>query len=85
MLVKLSIISTKSKVLFKPSFTKYDDDASITTFITEKKFNVENVVEVLAGNSFVSLTSVDKDCINEITLLDLKEDGKTLHLKVVMK
>ena len=51
MLVKLSIISTKSKVLFKPSFTKYDDDASITTFITEKKFNVENVVEVLDGRN----------------------------------
>ena len=45
---------------------------------------LEDVTEVLCGESFTSLTSVDFDRINEICIDDLKEKGKTIHIKIIM-
>ena len=46
---------------------------------------LEDVIEVLCGESLNSLTSVDLDCINEICIDDLKEKGKTIHIKTIVK
>ena len=38
-----------------------------------KTFNMEDVIEVLCGESFSPLTSVDLDCLEEINIDDVKE------------
>ena len=39
------------------------------------------MIELLCGESFTSLKSVDLDSINEICIDDLKEKGKTIHIR----
>ena len=48
-----------------------------------KTFNMEDVIEVLCGESFSPLTSVDLGCLEEINIDDVKEKGKTIHIKII--
>ena len=52
--------------------------------ITSENYDVKYIIEVLTVDSFTCVTSVDIDCLNEITLSGLKSPGKTIHLKVVL-
>ena len=85
MIVKLSVISSKSKIIIKPTITKFEDEGALSAFIVSKNYKLEDVVEILSGGNFSSLTSIDKDCLDEINLSDIKEQGKTLHIKIIMK
>ena len=78
MLIKYTVITTKSLVLVKPTIAKYD--GSLKSFLASKNVNVEDVIEVLCGESFSPLTSVDLGCLDEINIDDLKEKGKTIHI-----
>ena len=71
MLIKYTVITTKSLVLVEPTITKY--------------FNMEDVIEVLCGESFSSLKSVNLICLEEINIDELKEKGKTIHIKIIRK
>ena len=71
MLIKYTVITTKSLVLVEPTITKY--------------FNMEDVIEVLCGESFSSLKSVNLICLEEINIDELKEKGKTIHIKIITK
>ena len=71
MLIKYTVITTKSLVLVEPTITKY--------------FNMEDVIEVLCGESFSSLKSVNLICLEEINIDELKEKGKTIHTKIITK
>ena len=71
MLIKYTVITTKSLVLVEPIITKY--------------FNMEDVIEVLCGESFSSLKSVNLICLEEINIDELKEKGKTIHIKIITK
>ena len=71
MLIKYTVITTKSLVLVEPTITKY--------------FNMEDVIEVLCGESFSSLKSVNLICLEEINIAELKEKGKTIHIKIITK
>ena len=83
MLIKYTVITTQSLVLVKPAITKYG--GTVSNFIVSKEMKLEDVIEVLCGESFTSLTSVDLDCINDICIDDLKEKGKTIHIKIIRK
>ena len=52
------------------------------SFLASKIINVENVIEVLHGESFSTLT-VDLGCLEEINMDDLKEKGKTIDIKII--
>ena len=52
------------------------------SFLASKIINVENVIEVLHGESFSTLT-VDLGCLEEINMDDLKEKGKTINIKII--
>ena len=84
MIFKFTVITPKSRVLIKPTITKAEDNETLYNVITSKNYNIENIIEVLTGDSFTCLTSVDIDVLNEITLSDLKSQGKTIHLKVIL-
>ena len=84
MIFKFTVITPKSLVLIKPTITKAGDNETLYNVITSKNYNIENIIEVLTGDSFTCLTSVDIDVLNEITLPDLKSQGKTIHLKVIL-
>ena len=71
MLIKYTVITTKSLVLVEPTITKY--------------FNMEDVIEVLCGETFSSLKSVNLICFEEINIDELKEKGKTIHTKIITK
>ena len=71
MLIKYTVITTKSLVLVEPTITKY--------------FNMEDVIEVLCRESFSSLKSVNLICLEEINIDELKEKGKTIHIKIITK
>ena len=71
MLIKYTVITTKSLVLVEPTITKY--------------FNMEDVIEVLCGESFSSVKSVNLICLEEINIDELKEKGKTIHIKIITK
>ena len=71
MLIKYTVITTKSLVLVEPTITKY--------------FNMEDVIKVLCGESFSSLKSVNLICLEEINIDELKEKGKTIHIKIITK
>ena len=66
MLIKCTVITTKSLVLVKLTITKYD--GSLKSFLASKNCSVEDVKEVLCGGSFSALTSVDLGCLEEINL-----------------
>ena len=65
MLIKCTVITTKSLVLVKLTITKY---GSLKSFLASKNCSVEDVKEVLCGGSFSALTSVDLGCLEEINL-----------------
>ena len=44
---------------------------------------MEDVIEVLCGESFSPLTSVDLGCLEEINIDDVKEKGKTIHIEII--
>ena len=52
------------------------------SFLASKIINVEDVIEVLHGESFSTLT-VDLGCLEEINMDDLKEKGKTIDIKII--
>ena len=65
----------------KPTITKYD--GSLKSLLASTNFNVGDVKEVLRGESFSALTSVDLGCLEEINIDDLKEKGKSIHIKII--
>ena len=67
-------------MLVKPAITKYD--GLFKSFLASKNVNVEDVIEVLHGESFSTLT-VDLGCLEEINMDDLKEKGKTIDRKII--
>ena len=84
MIVKFTVITPKCQILVKPTITKVDDHDSIYVIIISKNYEITNIVEVLTGESFTALESVDTDCLQDITFSDLKHPGKTIHLKLVV-
>ena len=77
------MITTRSLVLVKPTITKYD--GTVSNFIVSKEMKLEDVIEFVCGESFTSLASVYFDSVTEICTDDLKEKGKTIHIKIIMK
>ena len=59
MLIKYTVITRRSLVLVKPTLTKYD--GTVSNFIVSKEMKLVDVIKVLCGESFTSLTSVCKD------------------------
>ena len=84
MIVKFTVITPKCQILVNPKITKVDDYHSIYVFIISKNYEITNIVEVLTGESFTALVSVDTDCLQDITFSDFKHPGKTIHLKLVV-
>ena len=83
-LLGFKVITPKCQILVKLSITKVDHHDSIYVFIISKNYEITNIVEVLTGESFTALVSVDTDCLQDITFSDLKHPGKTIHLKLVV-
>ena len=79
MLIKYTVITTGSLVLVKPNITKYD--GTVSNFIVSKEIKLEDVIKVLCGESFTSLTSVDLNCINEICIDHLKKKERPCILR----
>ena len=71
MILKFTVITTKTQLLLKPTITKAKDDETLCNVITSKYYDVKYIIEVLTGASFTCSTFVDIDCLNEITLSDL--------------
>ena len=66
MLIKYTVITAKSLVLVKLTITKYH--GSLKSFLASKNFNMEDVIKVLCGESFSSLTSVNHICLEEVNM-----------------
>lgn len=58
MLIKLTIIDTKSRFIFRTALKKCEDDSTIKEVFPRKNAKAENVVEVKAGFQN-NLTTVD--------------------------
>ena len=86
MLLKLSIVNTNSKVIFKTAVT-FVSELSLTEFLASKEINLNDVCEIKTGDSFSNLTSVDINALEHVHFHDLKEmlPAKTMHLKVVVR
>ena len=86
MLLKLSIVNTNSKVIFKTAITFVSEELSLTEFLASKKINLNDVCEIKTGDLFSNLTSVDINALEHEHFHDFKEmlPAKTMHLKVVV-
>ena len=88
MLVKLNIVDTKSKVVFKTSITFVNDNDTIVNFFKSKKINQDDVIEFKMGNSFSDLVCLDSEAFNDVQLKELKETvtgSCILHLKIIVR
>ena len=87
MLLKLSIVNTNNKVIFKTTITFVSEELSLTEFLASKEINLNDVCEIKTGDSFSNLTSIDINAREHVHFHDLKEmlPAKTMHLKVVVR
>ena len=84
MILKLTIVDTKSHYVFKIAFTKSEDTATISDVFRSKNVRVEEVIEVKVGSD-KALTSIDSNCFEEITLCDLSTSapGVVMSVKII--
>ena len=87
MLLKLSISSNKSRVIFKSAITFGNDCCDIAEFFSSRNVEKEVIMEVRTGENFSNLSSLDLTVLDQITLKDLKETvGRAmLHIKVIVR
>ena len=84
MILKRTIVDTKSRYAFKTTFIKFEDTATISDVFRSKNVKVEEVIEVKVGSD-KELTSIDSDCFDEITLRDLSTSvpGVVMSVKII--
>ena len=84
MIIKLIIIDTKSRFIFKTGITKFDSDKTLTQVFEAKDVLPQNIVEVRARKQG-DLVDVDKKSFGEITLDDLKSFREILCIKGIVR
>ena len=84
MIIKLTIINTKSRFLFKTAIIKFDNDTTLTQVFEAKDVLPQDIEEVLAGKQD-DLVDVDKESFGETTLDDLKFLREILCVKVIVR
>ena len=84
MILKLTIVDTKSRYVLKTAFTKFDNTATISDVFHVKNVKVDEVIEVKIGSD-KELTSIDSDFLDEITLRDifLSVPGVVMSVKII--
>ena len=85
--MKFSAVYSDSRALVRPTLTKCDDLCSVEQLIVWKSMNINDILEVLSGSDLYALCAVDRKCLDEITISDLKEQypNKPLILKVIVR
>ena len=68
MIVKQTIVNTKSVFIYKTAITKYEDTVTLENLILEKNVSMYNVVEVRAGFGN-ELFAIDQENLSEISLV----------------
>ena len=61
MIIKLTIVNTKSQVFFKTAITKYPDTTTIAEVLLSKNVTLSEVIEVKSGYDD-KLVTIDRDC-----------------------
>ena len=84
MIIKLIIIDTKSRFIFKTGITKFDIDRTLTQVFEAKDVLPQAIVEVRARKQD-DLVDVDKKSFGEITLDDLKSFREILCIKGIVR
>ena len=84
MIIKLIIIDTKSRFIFKTAITKFDIDRTLTQVFEAKDVLPQDIVEVRARKQD-DLVDVDKKSFGEITLDDLKSVREILCIKGIAR
>ena len=84
MIIKLIIIDTKSRFIFKTGITKFDSDRTLTQVFEAKDVLPQDIVEVRARKQD-DLVYVDKKSFGEITLDDLKSFREILCIKGIVR
>ena len=81
MILKYSFMTTKSTFLLQPLVTKFPDETAVleTSNVKDKisSSSDSNIVKFLAGLQF-SRNSLNLECLNEISLAEVKADLKSL-------
>ena len=63
MILKLTIVDLNNCYVFKTTFTKFEDTATISDVFRSKNFKEEETIEVKVGSD-KELTSLDLDCFD---------------------